>query len=1764
MPSPADQILEKAHRQIGAFRDVRGRVRWASSLKRLTEEAAQEYEGRFLIELIQNAYDAHPPGRSDGYVHVLLAHAEGEFGTLYVANAGAPFTYENFDALSDIAQSNKVAGEGIGNKGLGFRSVLQVCEWPEVYSSEEATPTAGVFDGYCFGFATEAHLRQLVDDEDLRRSVAEEVSSYLLPVPITERPDELTALAASGMCTVVRLPLRSEKARSLAAEQLMEMLSSRAPVMLFLDRLQKISFEIRGGDAGSRIEVLTRQSRSVDLVDAPLDWRLAEVDLGPNGRFLTASRLVDPTKLKLALVESVATGIDPRWAAWDQEAWVTVATRIDPADDDWHMYTFLPMGVPAPMAAHVNGPFFTKLARGSFSPAVPLNTLLLEEVAALCAETASRLPGTELPYARRAVVDVLAWRAPDHERLVRAFADRGQVLADAPLAPALLGSGDQGYTTLRRARHWDNSRFVMMTAETLAAVCEAEILEPALGEERLARLAVFCATVTGEDVEPAPQMVADWAEQIARWLHRDPFDGERWGAFYDDLAVALAGRADVLAGRRILIDDRGLLRDCRIQAAAAGTRAGRTVFFWPVRGTEGEEDLDPSVDVSIPKELEEGGVSFTHRDLPWYQGPQRTQRPSRQFFEAGKLVQRYQTRELLDYVTTLLTRPQSAAFYRAALEFVFRLGERTSAAQRLDRLNLRVPTAEGWVPAKRALFSREWPGTHGTKLDRLTRLAGASSDAIAEFRGRFLAPSPSWLPEGADLEAWTSFLRRIGVRDGLWPEPVGPERVEYDGDRFRPEVIARELELSQAELSLWADSVPNRRGFAEHPWTKYATFGRFWRLPGQGDYHGFTEAARELYAQLIVENVGAWGDEHFEVGIRRAKYPSDRMTMWPTPLRAFLSAEGWIPIRRGEGQTRRFVRPGAAWRFDYSTEGPPTFAPLVLRPFAVALERDTLALDRLAALGLRTWNDAEQAAHLVAYLGQLLATSAVAPTQPGLRKAYEQAWADVVRRRLGNPMGAEGGCLVVDRNDGLEAVPADGPDRVYVDDGASPLAVQALAEIGGARLCARPGDGASIVDLLKPSLGDQVVGISEIDIAVRVDGAPLNAELGELLIRTGNDWLVPFVASVVEFRSGPFRRATDSEVREAAERLRRVRIVWASNISVEVGGRTAEPSLAHRGVFPISDPAHPAMVVTIPLAELNWDLLERVSGALAELVFAAPGLGPVLFQGFVQLRRLTGAGDDLIEPTTDDMADALGLRPDQVREVHALLRSGLEQIIWRLELAVCHHVNAEAAMRFGDLAHGAGTDEDLAQFLEGLGVPDGPGIIVAAREALSLADLRERLAIPYGEFNAALVALDRPPLRDEAAHEQAFQVYLTRNHERILGSLRLRFLDDYANFRTLGPYVALRGLPGLGPDAAWLDICPVPSEEMIAARVDQWLAGHQAPSLSSYSAQLEPVAELRQKNLRMIRRDEVWLGRVVRAWSRKHTKEVPTLWRDATTTAVVDWADGAGILDFEPLTRTVLLQWLIGNGHWPEEIGLVVDLGVLGLTDADLEAAGSEADAERRQRERLRNSIELDGALLSALPTDLAVLAEAVERTITPEILGTRLAQASLEPLPRPPGRPPAKRKGGAVNPEGALSDAQKVALGLIGEVVTYHWLRAKYPTGHVRWVSGYRQHVFGGTDGDDTLGYDFEVLTAGGREPFLFEVKAGGSATEFEMSDGEIDVARSRTSRDRYRILFVRNARNSQLRTIHVLPNPFRRQSAELYRLRGRGVRYEFRLSGS
>jgi hypothetical protein len=173
----------------------------------------QEYYGRFLIELLQNAADAWDIGAGEGKrSRIEIALAQGP--VLLVANEGESFPASVvIDSLGHIGRSTKTEGKAIGHKGIGFKSVLEMSATPEIYSGlGSAEPELAVrFDRR---EALEKIHEASPDWPTLAEDhVSEAAGNELALVPVLQFPmwvDTLPAdvkdLADRGFKTVIRIP----------------------------------------------------------------------------------------------------------------------------------------------------------------------------------------------------------------------------------------------------------------------------------------------------------------------------------------------------------------------------------------------------------------------------------------------------------------------------------------------------------------------------------------------------------------------------------------------------------------------------------------------------------------------------------------------------------------------------------------------------------------------------------------------------------------------------------------------------------------------------------------------------------------------------------------------------------------------------------------------------------------------------------------------------------------------------------------------------------------------------------------------------------------------------------------------------------------------------------------------------------------------------------------------------------------------------------------------------------------------------------------------------------------------------------------------------------------------------------------------------------------------------------------------------------------------------------------------------------------------
>jgi hypothetical protein len=305
----AERVAREAVGQLRTFVDEVGNgTANYKTTHSLNEQVGHQYHGRFAIELLQNAHDALTSGGRPGRVEFLLDPTEGASGVLYIANDGQPFREEDVEALSRLGQSSKNPEESVGNKGLGFRSVLEICRAPEIYSTGQPGGSRG-FDGFCFGFdpgiaaRLAPTLRDLaqgalrtenpfgIDQPPLdwslerqrqfatrlgevpvgwlRRELSE-LSPYLFPVPLLALHADVRIhdFADRGFATAVRLPLTGPEALAQAEVRLQELRNDET-ILLFLRHLSSLTVTVDQEEA-----VLERRARTLAVRGGPEEVRI--------------------------------------------------------------------------------------------------------------------------------------------------------------------------------------------------------------------------------------------------------------------------------------------------------------------------------------------------------------------------------------------------------------------------------------------------------------------------------------------------------------------------------------------------------------------------------------------------------------------------------------------------------------------------------------------------------------------------------------------------------------------------------------------------------------------------------------------------------------------------------------------------------------------------------------------------------------------------------------------------------------------------------------------------------------------------------------------------------------------------------------------------------------------------------------------------------------------------------------------------------------------------------------------------------------------------------------------------------------------------------------------------------------------------------------------------------------------------------------------------------------------------------------------------
>ncbi len=1026
--TPHESIVRIARDRLQAFAGTIGPdgeyiSRVYQGLQSVSEEIGQDYGERFLLELIQNGYDAHPPDTEDGEIAVRVCINEGKHGTLYVANKGQGFSQGNVQALCEFAVSNKPVGEKIGNKGLGFRSVLSVCRRPEVYSRLDNRDCSR-FDGFCFRFATNEDLENLVTDSRHRELAQRDLPAFHIPVPLDHPVSGgiLDALAHAGFSTVVRLPLHSEAAYGSVLAAVEELRQQDAPLLVFLPRLSKLTVSI-DAEQSSSLSLVRSKTELPSLGGFPTD-RFEVVDVGASGRYFVCWRSIPEERVKVAIKASIDDGkLHGAWGDWKGDGELAIAIPIHPHRAKSQLYTYLPMGpdAEAPLHGLLHGAFYPKTNRTSMDVSVPLNELYLREAVKLAASAivelrskAARCPALT-DSVGHVIIDLMSWRSTSGvsgkrdwafaDLLVDALKEHGMPIQSSDLLPIATTQGTRAWASPLVASRWDTyAHRSIVNPSNLIRIAKIAALPSDIGKERLDRLEQFLIDAgIRESLLPPQEEQARAVEAIAEHLlSRRAIKRAitSWNAFYQDIGDLL-GHLDPehWANRRILLCNDGELR-CPSQEGRLQRRRKRgqrlrrqtpvaAAIFLPPAAPTRERVLD------IPKSLRPY-FAFLHPDLDWAITLEHT----RQSLEHMRAVSLYRAGEIVASISRVVAQQSRVPIRQAGLVWAFQLWEQTKGDDVLGRADLLVPTTGGaWIRAKEAMFSRGWPEmTLGRVTHDLIDRAGSTAPELSGLSSRLLASPDSAPFDRRSLDLWKQFLEVLGVSRGLRLARRQPVVATTWGHNISLSFVCKELGIGPRSQKYIVECSPQPRPI-EYQGTTYRLPIGVACIPGQEDFESLDDHCKALYAQLVLEMLPLVGESDLVMGTHSESFRYAGSAQWPSPAQAFLRMAGWFPVATpGNQQGVTFLRPDHVLLEPESGERLPVFLARPLRSIRKSLTTESVrqALQRICGCGV--FDEQESSVAQVQLLAQAFDSGWCPQSQErAFENVYWDTWSRVIK-----------------------------------------------------------------------------------------------------------------------------------------------------------------------------------------------------------------------------------------------------------------------------------------------------------------------------------------------------------------------------------------------------------------------------------------------------------------------------------------------------------------------------------------------------------------------------------------------------------------------------------------------------------------------------------------------------------------------------------------------------------------------------------------------
>ncbi|MCI0150315.1 hypothetical protein KNO81_31070 [Paraburkholderia sediminicola] len=1793
------------------------------SLHSLTQQVEHQYHGRFLIELIQNAHDAFddvPTGDILNRVEIVFDLADSEHGTLFVANDGLPFSPSNYERLSQLGQSDKDPQKNIGNKGIGFRSVLEISERPEVYSRSHRA--SGTFDGYCFRFRPEvvdsivgpmvelaefgtipaspvghgplvewtadtiAKYRRRVSEKGLQWLTEETkyLSPYLLPEPIRSTESEIVRrLESHGFSTVVRLPLKSAALQAKVLAQISE-LSTRT--VIFLDKLGSLKLEVVGNRNTNFKRTSTPYTPYADTVDAA---RVLIADSeGEDIEYAVWSTWLHVSDAPESFRQAVAA-LPGRWPEITDIA-VSIAVRSGEVSEEGQFSIYLPTRLKTGSAVHINAPFFGDMSRTAIPFDDPYNEQLLKTAADLCVETIKNRLAGKGELEARAIMDMLSPVGLDAEQIQRwqnlldAAAERvGISIADAPFVLSETGWTPLNETSLVPSR--DGAE--VLTESALRKYATFYVFHSCLASRAAQIRSLMAKRFPQYGAEPLPHEMASTIANAASTLVSGDCD---WNGFWRDVSALLPGGQKELKSLDILLGTDGKLHKADSDSA---------VFFLRRQGTQDDGDIaDEGGVATVPLSLQEH-VAFLSEKIQTYEASRPTVQTLVRSYLGSGLVSQFRVdsifSEVLLRLTPELPLPLEGPHYvlcRDIMSWALRLvgqllasGRSAGTTSKLLQ-SIPVPCVGGWYPMSRVSFGEGWAGTSGPLVFRYLSALGRETGTNRTDRLLLRPDHDAWDAVGL-IERRRLALSEGGVFDGLRLHPIRAQDWESLFYASSWQVSLPQTPPPGFSAEYWSQYKAHVEGEGRSPYTNTQPyrFDDFDIFPGFQDFSDLSAETKASLAEVVLHSLPHWKAALAPLGLTKQGGQSHRMLV-TGPLKHFLGSARWLPIAKGGATEWASLRD--RWHVPANTMAGRTRHFSHLKPLPLVLAKRLDAESELAgclhSLGLKFLNLHEPTAD-PSFINVLIDSigSEDVPDDNILIGQIRDAWS-LLEPPINLPALSKLPVRCADKQ--LQAVKVSPSSAVYLPNRGQHVAD--LERFGIPVIAVHISDANRLAPWFQKAYGDGVRLTSKLKRIPMVNGREWNSNAGVPFADSELAWLTcPLLALVAFF--GQARGFHSSAFQDRAERLRTLRIEWVPSMKIAIMSDNNIP-LVDADVYCAWNASSQSVIATdfcrMQPAELSSALSQAIEREDLEL----------------PLRLILGKQAAVDEP--DDIAALLAplhITEDHLSQVREHLRGDIGHMA-RLARVLVSVLRPEFE---SDEILAARTEDELRASLVAAEIPDLDADLVLslARENQDIFSfgrevsktMPERLALP--RWNDALREIGMASISNREWLPQ-FKVCIESAAgvvKRIVAAL-IRMGSEVSMAEFFSEYSDLEKRVDLAQTAWEVDF--LVAMRYVGKLIDKYLRRSQVSAAFSQSHSLARLVEnvnaigisldvdpdeCVKQNGQLVEVVGKGIEKIRLAWWLKVSKsENLPQWRGAgdiyeITAASRLLRDGSAFFWTE---SQVLQLFCMANLHAEFQsfyaamnaAGSLRDLQLsLDLSDTELDTARTRLSGLQLETIRAKNTVDVCGESFDSSEDNRHALWALLQAQMSDsEIAGKPpLNLATTVPLTRfelSKKGPNSKVPGTSTSLSARRPKSVDELVGLAGEIFVFRLLQAQYGSDVVSassWISDNSKYVFPTNVRDDARGCDFS-FSANGRL-FRVEVKATTGAEEtFTLGSSEIRLAmelgkKTRRNRERFVLVHVMQALSSSPIAV-VLPNPYDGRYSDMFRIveADARVRYE------